>query len=63
MDFAERVLPILLERLDDPHAGAWLDAEIEHHGRDARRLVGPGVETWASEQPEDHRQLLALFGV
>ena len=49
LDFAERVLPELLSRLEGgAELSSWLDSALIDYGRDARELVAPGVSAWCS---------------
>ncbi|MEC7239974.1 MAG: phospho-sugar mutase [Myxococcota bacterium] len=62
VDFAQRVFPELLQRLEEKReVEKWLEGQIESYGRDAIRLVGPGVRAWVAEQNAEHTGLEALF--
>ena len=62
VDFAQRVFPDLLQRLQEKReVEKWLEGQIESYGRDAIRLVGPGVRAWLANQNAEHAGLEALF--
>ena len=62
VDFAERVFPELLQRLEQGQDGEdWLKDQIEGYGRDAVRLVAPGVRAWMSERSEFPQGLEKMF--
>jgi hypothetical protein len=64
VDFAERVFPALLQRLDEGlEVESWLEEQIAGYGRDAVRLVGSGVKAWMAEQPSAPSALESLFSI
>jgi len=66
LDFAERVLPELLLRIEEQQElSDWLDLALRDYGRDARDLVAPGVAVWCSSfaSAEQKAILVRLFSL